>query len=372
VKETIQADHLKATTCSAKYVFLDVVSFTKGRNVEAQTDIVDKLNTIILTCIDSQKVTTDNRIFIPTGDGVCIALINTEGKYDYDIHVQIALDILELLTKSNADQSDEMRRFEVRFGINANVDNLVTDINKNRNLAGDGISKASRIMDKADGSQILVGRPVFETLNQREQYMNRFAKHDAFDKHGQAFSVYQYIDRSRPGLNSDIPKAFVKELQKESSLKIGRKLAYYFAHAIKNRESLVRIVKEFPPRLETAQVLLWMLAQDSDLFARASDIRHSVRITYGSDETTFDEQFNHYRLQDSGVVQSFATELSLMTLRAYEDYFERDADSLYKLFVNHLGRRALKEEWPDIWNELDLDNYPLLEGYVSKSFRDAY
>jgi len=364
----------KATTCSAKYVFLDVVRFTQGRSIEAQTDIINELNTVILDTIDHKGIAAEHRLFIPTGDGVCIALINTEGRYDYDIHIQVALGILESLRRYNSQQPSEMLRFEVRIGINANEDNLITDINENRNLAGDGISKASRIMDKADGGQILIGPTVFETLKQRSQYINRFDKHEAIDKHGQRFSLYQYIDSScHPGLNADIPKAFAKndQLSKESSLKIPRRAAYYFAHAIKNRQSLVKVVKEFPPHLETAQVLLWMLAQDSDLFARSSDIRHSVRITYGSNETTFEEQFEHYRSQDSGLIQSFSVELSMLALRRYEDYFEKDEDTLCKLFVNYLGRRALKEEWPDVWAEFNLDKYPLPEGYVSKSFRDA-
>src|SRR5438876_10940737 len=106
------------------------------------------------------------RLFIPTGDGLCIALINTEGRYRYDIHMLVALNILESLEDYNRSQPDEMRRFHVRIGINSNEDNLINDINARPNLAGAGISLASRIMDKADGSQILVGESVFERLQQ--------------------------------------------------------------------------------------------------------------------------------------------------------------------------------------------------------------
>lgn len=42
----------------AKHIFLDVVGFTRARSVEAQTDIVGYLNSLVSGCLeqhDSQK-----------------------------------------------------------------------------------------------------------------------------------------------------------------------------------------------------------------------------------------------------------------------------------------------------------------------------
>ncbi len=39
------------STCSAKYIFLDVVGFTSGRSVEAQTEIVRAINRIVSEAI---------------------------------------------------------------------------------------------------------------------------------------------------------------------------------------------------------------------------------------------------------------------------------------------------------------------------------
>lgn len=55
------------------------------------------------------------------------------------------------------------------MGINTNADNLVTDINGARNLAGAGINIAQRVMDSADGNQILVSHSVYDTLRDREK-----------------------------------------------------------------------------------------------------------------------------------------------------------------------------------------------------------
>jgi class 3 adenylate cyclase len=180
-------------TQSAKYVFLDVVQFTHNRNVEAQSDIVDVMNKIVLDAIAQFGIAEGTRLFIPTGDGLCIALMNTEGPYPYDIHMSVALEILKSLDAYNINQPDAMRQFQVRIGINSNEDNLIRDINGRSNLAGAGISLASRIMDKADGSQILVGESVFERLQQREKYMEQFKNFGVTDKHGKWFRLHQYV-----------------------------------------------------------------------------------------------------------------------------------------------------------------------------------
>ena len=67
-------DDNKVTRCYAKYIFLDVVQFSK-RSAEAQSEIVLMLNQIVDQALKSVEVTDDDSILIPTGDGLCIALI---------------------------------------------------------------------------------------------------------------------------------------------------------------------------------------------------------------------------------------------------------------------------------------------------------
>ena len=58
-----------------KYVFLDVVGFTHNRSVETQSDIVRSLNAIVKTSIQASGIPEENQILIPTGDGICVALL---------------------------------------------------------------------------------------------------------------------------------------------------------------------------------------------------------------------------------------------------------------------------------------------------------
>lgn len=147
-----QNEELKAVTIPTKYVFLDVVDFSRERSVEAQTYIVGALNKIVLLSLAQHNINESQRLLLPTGDGICIALLNIVEPFD--IHIQLALTILKLVDKfqgyeleemdqKNADYvkvthvyDDEetlklikMREFKVRIGIEANLDNKILDIN---------------------------------------------------------------------------------------------------------------------------------------------------------------------------------------------------------------------------------------------------
>jgi class 3 adenylate cyclase len=98
-----------------------------------------------------------------------------------------------------------MRKFNIRVGINENIDNLIIDINGNKNISGAGINHASRIEGQADPAQILVGNSVYEKLVQREKYMKAFNSYTALVKHGLPLKVHQLINKSLLYLNNEIP-----------------------------------------------------------------------------------------------------------------------------------------------------------------------
>lgn len=291
-----------ASTCSAKYIFLDVVGFTNNRSVEAQTDIVRAMNRIVLSVINRNRIAQESYLFIPTGDGICIALMNTEAKYVFDIHIRIALGLLESLDEYNEQQSDELRKFQIRIGINANEDNLVEDINGRTNLAGAGISFASRIMDLADGCQILVGESVFDRLQQREKYMEQFSKFNAHDKHGRSFRVYQYVDKSSPGLSVETPAVFRRESEQAHEVKLSPLVAYFLAYAIRNRATISKTYKQFAPDGSVMEVLLYLLAQDTYALATETDSKLVGVSTWKFGEATFEEQIEYYRTVDHRVI----------------------------------------------------------------------
>lgn len=200
----------EATSVRAKYIFIDVDDFTFDRSAEAQSDIIRALNSIVKTIIKELGITTEKVLFLPRGDGLGVALLDIESPDD--IHLSIALRIVREVSRYSRSRSeDEMRQFKVRVGIDANTDNLITDINGNRNIAGAGVNIASSVMNLADGNQILVSDPVFESLSRQEKYILSFKNFRAKIKHGLELPVHQFIEAGHEGLDVSIPQSLLNE-----------------------------------------------------------------------------------------------------------------------------------------------------------------
>lgn len=196
------SDALEATgkPTFVRSIFLDVVKYSLNRSVEAQTHIIDALNQITRDAIKEVKIPTKRKIFLPTGDGLCIALIDVI--QPFDVHLILALRILEKVSEHNSTMAEESRCFEVRVGLNDNIDNVIIDINGRRNIAGSGITHAQRVMDSAGPMQLMLSQQSAETLRYREAYRDKFRGKLATIKHGLTVQVYQYVDEGLPFLNS--------------------------------------------------------------------------------------------------------------------------------------------------------------------------
>ncbi|MEE8574759.1 MAG: adenylate/guanylate cyclase domain-containing protein [Thermodesulfobacteriota bacterium] len=332
------------TTIPARYIFYDIVQFTKNRTVEAQSEIIGELNTIILESVKKHDIPEDKLLLLPTGDGVCVVLLNM--LLPYDVHLQFALHSLSLLNEYNKKTEDKRRKFEVRIGINENLDNLVIDINGRINIAGAGINMAQRIMNLASGGQILVSEIGFQTLSQHEKYLDAFRRYEAEVKHGDKLVVHQLIFKRSPGLNIDGPVS----LAKGRDAKLTKLAAYYFAHAIKNEDLFVK--KEYSETYKRI-LLLWLLARDSIGKSEETKGNPYSPVTYEAGKATLLDQYNYYEQMDFWLLSIFIEFITKETLSKYFKYFE-DAWKCY--FINKKGKEKLKKEWPEIWNEFELDN----------------
>ncbi|MGE8723332.1 hypothetical protein ACO2KH_18230 [Leptospira terpstrae] len=198
--------NVESKTALVKYIFLDIVGYSFNRTVEAQTDIISTLNTIIQTTLTEEGLKQENMILLPTGDGICIALINLIDPYD--LHISIGIKILSKLEDYNLNQPSIERIFKIRIGINENYDNIISDINGRENVAGTGINIAQRIMDSAEANQLLIGQSVYEKLAQRSKYSKAFISFKKKIKHGIELHFFRYINNNIAGLNSEV---FIQE-----------------------------------------------------------------------------------------------------------------------------------------------------------------
>ena len=340
-----------ADTCNIRYIFLDTVKFTQGRAAEAQSDIITNLNRIVKQVLADNNLlsTTADKdgkcILIPTGDGVCIAI--TDITQPYDIHLKVATEILQQVYQHNEETEDQKRQFQIRIGLNENEDCFVTDINGNMNVAGSGINMSQRVMDKADGSQILIGRISYEKLINHEHYENDFRIFPTKDKHGHKFTVAQYIHEGLQHLDVDFPKVF-----KPASTKISRLAAYYLAHAIKNHDFFVAQSKR--DQVESAApILLYFLACDSGEERSTPEYSSPCFQTYGG--TSIKEQYNYYQNLNRHIkdllINVIIHELHLFNVN---DCVTGGPYCGWWSIVTAKGVDRLKKEWPDVMKEFGL------------------
>lgn len=329
-----------------KYVYIDVVAYTQ-RSIEAQCDIITTLNKIVKEVLAGLRVNRSSVIYIPVGDGICIALDGTT--LAYDIHIDIAKNILSAIWTHNQSLEDNSRKFEVRIGINQSEDNLIHDINNSLNVAGAGINNARRIMDLADGSQILVSRAVYDILYPREKYLKAFRRFSATVKHGVVLDVYQLVDEGVTSLNVNPPSILASTPMPEP--KLSKLAAYYFAHCIKNREFIISNRGHGQNNYALA-VLLWYLAVDSVGKSESTLAEPYEAHMPETRDNTLDEQFELFMSLPFSVcadLQDLVCE-SKIGSENYK-YFE---DRYECTLVNTAGQQKLKSEWPEIWSEFSL------------------
>jgi class 3 adenylate cyclase len=337
-------------TALIKYIYLDIVGFTKSRSVEAQSDLMAQFNSMFRSAVEEFSIKDNERIFIPTGDGICLAMPEISGR-SYDIHLRIALSFLRRLQDHNDSTSDKMRQFQVRIGINENVDNLFTDINSNRNVAGLGVNMAQRIMNNADGNQILVGQTVYEQLRAREKYMRSFREFEAVVKHSDRIMVYQYVDKTAKGLNNEMPDAFLPRKVEEP--KLTKLAAHYLAHAIKNRDFFLRMKDDIHIDY-VGVILMYLMSLDSVAASEANEYTTVYPDTWGQPATSISERYAHYAAYDMGTSIQFSSLIKQVHLWQYQQCFETTRFLTSFTFVSSRGMQKLKSEWPDVCQLFEL------------------
>jgi hypothetical protein len=351
-EQAINFAPVEAQTVFTKYIFLDVVHFTQNRSVEAQTNIVEVLNGIVRAAISNHTVMLDACIFLPTGDGMCIAIMGES--LPYDIHLKIALSILELVADHTSKIESEMRKFRIRIGLNQNVDNVVVDIDGRKNLAGAGINIAARVMSKADGNQLLVSDAVYDTLQHREKYMGQFATFNSTVKHNVPLRFHQYVGDNHAGLNTDPPTEL--KPKQESEPKFTRHLAYYLAHAIRHKKDILDAINNHSVGEYAITMNLWMLANASVEKSQATEVR-----PYSPDfdilEQDFLLQIKHFDEVEYQVTSLFNELLSDYVFHKYSEYLQGGFNPFALLFVTDKGIEKLRRDAPRIWKELALEDY---------------
>ena len=332
---------MEPKTIEAKHIFIDIVNYTYNRSVEAQTDLISFLNDYVNKALEKYNITPDQRLYIPTGDGMCISLINIYTPYD--IHIAISLDILKQIQAHNDFQNDEMRKFNIRIGINENIDNVIIDINGNQNISGSGINYASRIEGLCDAGQIIVGNSVYEKLVQREKYMKSFVTYVAEVKHNVQLKVHQYKNKDLTYLNNEIPSRF-KPVPK-MIFRLNEIQAYYLLNCINNVEFILKNVGSGQNQY-SLQTLLGQLSEDFYEKTKVTMLgpRPTIKVN-----RQLQEHFNHIQSVDFWIICDLSTYYIEKYLFQIKSFFSEPY-----LIVNESGKEKLLEDQPEIAKQLKI------------------
>lgn len=254
---------------NCKHIFMDIVGYSNNRSVEAQIDIITKLNDVVKKVLAEFKVSPSKRLLLPTGDGICLTFIN---QTQYDFSINVAVRILESIKQINEQTDDKMRQFLVRIGINENIDNIIIDINNKKNVAGSGINYAQRIMSLADGNMIMIGSSVYEQLKRREKFIDKFKGWKSNIKHGEVLTVYQYIDDSIPVLNTLTPIAFNSSRNEKKQVHLTDHLAMYLVIIYKGGGLFGPLIKKATDSEYLVIVLYYLSFFEKFFFSNSKNI----------------------------------------------------------------------------------------------------
>jgi hypothetical protein len=331
-------------TSRIKYIYLDVVGFTHNRPVEAQVRIVSALNDIVKRTLAKSFPKLDV-IYIPIGDGICICLLDSKV---YDDYIIIAEEIIRRVNAVYNPSVKQSLQFRVRIGINENVDNIITDINGNRNVCGSGVNDAQRIMNFGDSNHILVGRGVADSLMPREKYSKAFRRYIGKAKHDTQMEIYQYIGVRVAALNRDPPAAFAPPVEKP----LTEGAAYYIATLLRNRKFIARKLQQKPPKARRLAVQMAYLAEDSLGRSEETKFKPYRNRMPETPKNTLQEQFEFFcKLPATVCTDLHLAKVFYKLNDSYSDCFEQDPKKGTFVIPSKKGEQRLKKEWPEIYKE---------------------
>lgn len=172
-------------TMICSVVFLDIVNYS-AKTVSEQISLKELFNECLVESL--RPVPAADRIVLDTGDGAAISFLGNP-----DESLLVAVDLNERFAAS--EQTTGLR-LDVRIGINLGPARLMTDVNGQLNVVGDGINVAQRVMTFARPGTVLVSRSFYEVVSRlADDYAVIFRHEGAHtDKHVREHDVYSVGD----------------------------------------------------------------------------------------------------------------------------------------------------------------------------------
>jgi hypothetical protein len=185
--------HTTNRTFICSVVFLDIVGYSQ-KLVDEQILLKSRFNDILAEAI--KDVAANDRIILDTGDGAAISFMG-----DPEDALFVALSIRDAIVNEEGSLTPHL---SVCIGINLGPVKLIQDINGQRNMIGDGINVAQRVMAFAIPGQILVSRSYFEVISRLSQEYAQLFHYEGSraDKHVREHQVYSVYPVEKKNVSS--------------------------------------------------------------------------------------------------------------------------------------------------------------------------
>ncbi len=245
-------------TIICSVLFLDITEYSR-RPVSEQIQLKERLNDTLSVAL--ADVAASDRIILDTGDGAAISFLG-----DPEDALFVALSLRDALV---APPPGDGPQLQTRIGINLGPVKLITDLNGQPNIIGDGINVGQRVMSFAEPGQILVSRSYFEVISRlSEDYVKLFNYEGArTDKHVREHEVYA-VGASQPGIKRAAASA--RERSRRGRMTAPLAVVGHLAQtATRVQDNLLR-----KPRLSTALAVALILATSV-----------AIRVSLGTQDT---------------------------------------------------------------------------------------
>ena len=161
-------------------LFIDLVAYSK-KAVAEQFEIKQRFNGMLAGALELLE--RRDRVVVDTGDGAAVVFL---GDPEDALVVGVAM-------------RGHAAALPMRMGINLGPVKLITDLNDQTNVVGDGINVAQRVMSFAEAGQLLVSANFQDVVSRLSaQYANLFVREGRRqDKHVREHEVWSVSDAIR-------------------------------------------------------------------------------------------------------------------------------------------------------------------------------
>lgn len=168
----------RTLVCSV--LFLDIAGYSK-KSIADQHRLKQAFNNTLAKALETTA--QRDRVILDTGDGAAVTFFGDPEKV-----LQIALTIRDSIEQP------------VCMGINLGPVRMVTDLNGQVNILGDGINVAQRVMSFSKPGQLLVSRSFYEIISSSSADYAKLFTHEGArkDKHVREHDIYSVARNTPP------------------------------------------------------------------------------------------------------------------------------------------------------------------------------